>query len=41
MTIEAGFIRALELVASYELVGETLVLAGDGVELRFARSAGD
>ena len=41
MAIEDGFIRAFELVASYELVDEALVLAGDGVELRFVRSAGD
>lgn len=41
MNVESGYISALELVASYELVGEALVLAGDGVELRFVRSAGD
>ena len=41
MTVEQGYIGALELVAAYSLVGESLVLTGDGVELRYVRSAGD
>jgi len=38
---EAGYIRAFELVAAYRLDGDSLVLTGDGVELRYVRSAGD
>ncbi len=41
MNVENGYIRAFELVAFYELTDEALILAGDGVELRFVRSTGD
>ncbi|MDJ0663541.1 MAG: hypothetical protein QNJ75_03200 [Acidimicrobiia bacterium] len=41
MDAELTYIRAFELIATYALQGETLVLTGDGVELRYARSAGD
>ncbi len=41
MNIEDTYIRAFELVAGYSLDGETLVLSGDGVELRYSRSTGD
>ncbi|MDJ0952293.1 MAG: META domain-containing protein [Acidimicrobiia bacterium] len=39
--VEITYIRAFELVAAYALVGDELVLSGDGVELRYVRSAGD
>jgi heat shock protein HslJ len=41
MNAERTYISAFELVASYSLAGEALVLAGDGIELRYVRSAGD
>lgn len=41
MAAERTYIRGFELVAAYALEGETLVLTGDGVELRYSRSAGD
>ncbi len=41
MNAERTYIRAFELVASYSLDGEVLVLTGDGVELRYVRSSGD
>ena len=41
MRIESEFIGGLEQVVSYSLATDDLVLTGDGVELRFARSAGD
>jgi len=41
MNAERTYIRAFELVASYALDGEELVLTGDGVELRYTRSTGD
>ncbi len=40
MRVEQAFVDAFELVAAYALDGDTLILTGDGVELRFARSAG-
>ncbi len=39
--VEITYIRAFELVAAYTLVGDDLVLSGDGVELRYVRSVGD
>lgn len=41
MAAERTYVGAFELVAFYALEGETLVLTGDGVELRFNRSSGD
>jgi heat shock protein HslJ len=41
MEAEEAYIQAFELVATYTLIGEELVLSGDGVELRYERSAGD
>lgn len=41
MAIERAYIDALQLVARYALIEETLVLTGDGVELRFVRASGE
>ncbi len=41
MDVESGYLRAFELVASYTVEAGLLVLTGDGVELKYARSTGD
>jgi heat shock protein HslJ len=38
--VEADYLQGLRAVSSYSLVGEALVLSGDGVELRFVRGDG-
>lgn len=41
MATETAYLKGLEAVARYSLLDGTLILTGDGVELRFTRDAGE